>query len=298
MTSNLGAVDGAEVRETLTAIRDRDGVPALRAYVSEMLGLPLEAEAEAEGEVVEAELVDDGEAAGSAGAVAPTKPGDELIARAVADTYMKSVRKHLTPEFINRIDDIVTFNPLSPAAIRAIVGLEASKVADICAERRVGLALAPSAVDYVARKAYDERWGGRLVKRVLSREVTVKLAKAMVEEGVREGDHVTVCTAAAAPAVRAQVEAEAEAAQEALRATRSDAHREQRLEEARIIDIVEGNPAAEAPEAEERVGVAVLGRQQLGCAEGEELVFVVNKGAHARKVHASVEEEDASEEEY
>ncbi|SDF23790.1 ATP-dependent Clp protease ATP-binding subunit [Pseudonocardia oroxyli] len=91
----------------------------------------------------------------------------------------------LRPEFLNRIDDVVTFDPLSPAEIREIAALTVGELVARVAAQGVVLEVEPAALDRLAELGYSAEYGARPLRRVVAREVERKLAKLLLAEEVR-----------------------------------------------------------------------------------------------------------------
>jgi MoxR-like ATPase len=91
------------------------------------------------------------------------------------EEIQESVKKHFPPEFLNRIDEYITFNQLSPKDIREIVKLEL---------RGVPIKKTKSLLDYVVKGGYSEEYGARNIKRFIKSNVSVKVAEAMLEKEV------------------------------------------------------------------------------------------------------------------
>ena len=100
--------------------------------------------------------------------------------------------EHFKPEFINRIDEIVRFRPLSQADLAVIVGVQLSKLEARLAERRLSLSVEPDAEAWLARTGYDPAYGARPLRRVLQRQIEDPLALALLEGRYLEGSTVTV----------------------------------------------------------------------------------------------------------
>ncbi len=100
--------------------------------------------------------------------------------------------QYFKPEFINRIDEIVRFRPLSQADLTVIVGIQLEKLADRLAERRLTLVVEPEAEAWLARAGYDPDFGARPLRRVLQRQIEDPLALALLEGRYLEGSTVTV----------------------------------------------------------------------------------------------------------
>lgn len=87
------------------------------------------------------------------------------------------LKETVRPEFINRIDEIVLFPPLTNANIREIVGIQLKGVTKMLAQQQITLDATPEAIDYLAEKGFDPQYGARPVKRVIQREVLNELSK-------------------------------------------------------------------------------------------------------------------------
>jgi ATP-dependent Clp protease ATP-binding subunit ClpB len=98
---------------------------------------------------------------------------------------------YFKPEFVNRLDDVVRFEPLTRAQISEIVDLQVQQVADRAAERGVVLTLTDEATQLLGNLGYDPTYGARPLKRVIQRQLTDRLALALLDGQIREGDHVT-----------------------------------------------------------------------------------------------------------
>ncbi len=90
------------------------------------------------------------------------------------------LKQTVRPEFINRIDEIVMFTPLTTANIREIVGLQLKNVTKMLAQQNITMDATPEAIDYLAEKGFDPQFGARPVKRVIQREVLNKLSKEIL----------------------------------------------------------------------------------------------------------------------
>ena len=117
----------------------------------------------------------------------------DLERQELEDDLIKMLRKRLRPEFLNRIDEIVTFRSLGREHIRAIVELQFDRIASI-AEKSHGLTLSLSgdAKDWLAERGYDPAFGARPLKRVMQRQVSNELSKELLSGTVEDGDHVHI----------------------------------------------------------------------------------------------------------
>ena len=90
------------------------------------------------------------------------------------------LKQTVRPEFINRIDEIVMFTPLTNANIAQIVGLQLKSVTKMLSQQGITMDATPQAIDYLSDKGYDPQFGARPVKRVIQREVLNQLSKEIL----------------------------------------------------------------------------------------------------------------------
>ncbi len=101
------------------------------------------------------------------------------------------LKKHFKPEFLNRLDDIVIFNPLDLEAITSIVDIMFATIKKKLATRDIEITLTPAAKAYIAEAGFDPVYGARPLKRALYDEVEDRLAELILEDKVVEGAKVT-----------------------------------------------------------------------------------------------------------
>jgi ATP-dependent Clp protease ATP-binding subunit ClpB len=90
------------------------------------------------------------------------------------------LKQTVRPEFINRIDEIVMFTPLTSANIKEIVRLQIKGLTKMLAHQNITMDATPEAIAYLAEKGYDPQYGARPVKRVIQREVLNQLSKEIL----------------------------------------------------------------------------------------------------------------------
>jgi ATP-dependent Clp protease ATP-binding subunit ClpB len=105
---------------------------------------------------------------------------------------MEALRAAFRPEFINRIDEIVIFNPLGKEQLGRIVGMLLKSVEKLLAERKITLELAPAAQELLLREGYDPAYGARPLRRTIQRMIQDPLAMQILEGKVLPGEHVRV----------------------------------------------------------------------------------------------------------
>ncbi|MBQ7531207.1 MAG: AAA family ATPase, partial [Paludibacteraceae bacterium] len=93
---------------------------------------------------------------------------------------MELLRQTIRPEFLNRIDETIMFQPLNEKQIRDIVGLQIAGVHKMLMESGIDLRVTDDAIDYIAREGYDPQFGARPVKRALQRLVLNELSKSII----------------------------------------------------------------------------------------------------------------------
>jgi len=105
---------------------------------------------------------------------------------------MEALRAAFRPEFINRIDEIVIFNPLGKEQLAGIVKLLLKNVERLLAERQITLEITPAATELLLREGYDPAFGARPLRRTIQRLIQDPLALQILEGAVLPGDHVRV----------------------------------------------------------------------------------------------------------
>jgi ATP-dependent Clp protease ATP-binding subunit ClpB len=119
--------------------------------------------------------------------VADAPAWEQVEARVRSD-----LRTHFRPEFLNRVDDIVVFRPLTREDLARIVELQLARLREMVTDRGFALEVAPDAMDWLATQGYDPVYGARPLKRVIQRQLQNPLALALLEGTYGEGDTVRV----------------------------------------------------------------------------------------------------------
>ncbi|WP_449282810.1 ATP-dependent Clp protease ATP-binding subunit [Leucobacter sp.] len=112
------------------------------------------------------------------------------------DAVRETVRRAFKPEFINRLDEMVIFRPLSEADLAQIVELSIDRLQLRLADRRLTLGVTPEARAWLASRGYDPIYGARPLRRLMQHEIDDRLARAILSGEVRDGDAVRVDVAA------------------------------------------------------------------------------------------------------
>ena len=103
-----------------------------------------------------------------------------------------ALKKHLRPEFINRIDEIITFRPLSSEAIESIVRIQLDRVIEKIETKEITLEVSDQAVEAIAKIGFDPDFGARPIKRVIQRKVVNELSKKLLSGEITTGDAVLI----------------------------------------------------------------------------------------------------------
>lgn len=117
---------------------------------------------------------------------------EESRREAIRTGAMQALRRAVRPEFLNRIDEIVVFNPLGPDAIRKIVEIQFATLQARLADQNITASLTDAARTALAERGYDPVYGARPLRRLIQREITHRLAAAILEGGFQQGDHILV----------------------------------------------------------------------------------------------------------
>jgi ATP-dependent Clp protease ATP-binding subunit ClpB len=115
-----------------------------------------------------------------------------LSDEAKRDAVVTTVRSSFKPEFLNRLDDVVIFDPLDLDDLSRIVELQLRLLSKRLADRRLTLDVTPSALEWLALTGYDPAYGARPLRRLVQREIGDQLAKALLGGALRDGDTVFV----------------------------------------------------------------------------------------------------------
>jgi len=108
------------------------------------------------------------------------------------EEVLQLLKQTVRPEFINRIDDIVMFAPLTQADIRQIVRLQLNSIIKLVARENIVLEATNEAIDYLAERGYDPQFGARPVKRVLQKEVMNALSKEILKGNIKAGSLILI----------------------------------------------------------------------------------------------------------
>jgi ATP-dependent Clp protease ATP-binding subunit ClpB len=107
-------------------------------------------------------------------------------------SVMKDLRQHFRPEFLNRIDEIVMFKPLSIGEISRIDDLQLGDVRQRLSDRKIKLEVSKEAREFIANAAYDPIYGARPMKRYIQRELETRIGRALIADEIADGATIQV----------------------------------------------------------------------------------------------------------
>ncbi len=109
------------------------------------------------------------------------------LSEAVKNQVMGELRQHFRPEFLNRVDDIVLFKPLTLGEVEQIVALLVQDLSRRLAERRMNIEISDAARHFIAEKGYDPVYGARPLRRYIQRELETRIGRALIAGDVSDG---------------------------------------------------------------------------------------------------------------
>lgn len=117
---------------------------------------------------------------------------DGQITREARDLINGELRMRFKPEFLNRLDEIVLYKPLTRSDMRQIINLQVKDIMERLSEQQIAMELTDEAKDFVIEASYDVNFGARPMQRYLQRHLETLLAKAILGETIRSGDTALV----------------------------------------------------------------------------------------------------------
>ena len=121
-----------------------------------------------------------------------SNPEFEQAEKAAKEEVMKLLKVQIRPEFLNRIDDIVLFSPLTQKEIKQIVKLQLNLIAKLLESQGVSIFTSEEAIDQLAQLGFDPQYGGRPVKRVLQQQLLNPLSKDLLGDKLDKSHPITV----------------------------------------------------------------------------------------------------------
>jgi len=110
----------------------------------------------------------------------------------IREAVLESMRSRFLPEFLNRIDEVIIFHPLSRPQIRKIVEIQVGRLRRQLQQRQIELDVTPAAIDAIAEQGFDPTFGARPLKRVIQQKIENPLAVELLKQESAEGSRVRV----------------------------------------------------------------------------------------------------------
>lgn len=117
---------------------------------------------------------------------------DGTISQDVKDHVVEDMKKHFRPEFINRLDDIIVFSPLTENQIKKIIDMSMDEIQSRLEDRNISLRLTDESKDIIAREAYTPQYGARPVKRYMQKHIETFIADKIIRGEVSDGDELVI----------------------------------------------------------------------------------------------------------
>ncbi len=108
------------------------------------------------------------------------------------DKIMERLRDFFRPEFLNRLDDIIMFDILSPDALKDIVAIQVNNLRERLATKDITLAISNDALEHLAAKGYNPQYGARPLRRLIQEKILTPVASTIIKERMMQGGMVTV----------------------------------------------------------------------------------------------------------
>ena len=121
-----------------------------------------------------------------------TDLGERRIDEGVKREVMDALRAHFRPEFINRVDEIIIFHPLTREQMKTIIDIQVKALLKRLEDRKIFVALSDAAKEWLVGEGYDPAYGARPLKRAIQRNILDPLAMKVLDGEFREADHIQV----------------------------------------------------------------------------------------------------------
>ena len=107
-----------------------------------------------------------------------------------------ALNESFRPEFLNRIDELIVFNPLRPEAMRQIVEIQLAAIEKRLRDRRITIQIDEKAKEYLAKEGFDAEFGARPVKRLIQKVILDQLANRIIKGELKDGGKVKISSRA------------------------------------------------------------------------------------------------------
>lgn len=122
------------------------------------------------------------------------KEDEMLFETDMKQKVLAALKESFKPEFLNRMDEIITFHPINRQMLRQIVDLQLAQIENRLKEKKIKIKLTLSAKEYLSKKGFDATYGARPLKRLIQTEIMNELAKMIIENKITEGNKIKIDT--------------------------------------------------------------------------------------------------------
>ena len=119
------------------------------------------------------------------------KNKDEVVEK-TKEEVMVLLKQTIRPEFLNRIDEVIMFQPLMKKEIKGIIKIQLDQLKQLVAQSGINLQFSDYALDYLAENGYDPQFGARPLKRLIQKEIVNQLSKKILSAGIDKSKPVLV----------------------------------------------------------------------------------------------------------
>lgn len=116
---------------------------------------------------------------------------EEVLAKTKSEVF-ELLKKSIRPEFLNRIDEVIMFEPLNREDVADIVKIQFKQIADRLAEQHISISATDEAIEWLGELGYDPHYGARPVKRVLQKQVLNELSKQLLADKVDKNKEIVL----------------------------------------------------------------------------------------------------------
>ena len=116
----------------------------------------------------------------------------EVSSQQIKELVMNELKNNFRPEFLNRIDETIVFNPLEKSAIHQIVKMQLDQLNLLLEEKGIKLDITDYAIEYLAQKGFEPQYGARPIKRLVQKEILNGLSKELLKGTIQKGDNVLI----------------------------------------------------------------------------------------------------------
>jgi ATP-dependent Clp protease ATP-binding subunit ClpB len=116
----------------------------------------------------------------------------EQVLERIRIDVMNLLRQTIRPEFLNRVDEIIMFNPLSAKDVKDIVRMQFNLIKKQMAEQSITIDISDAAVEWLAENGYDPHYGARPIKRLMQKHLLNELSRQIIADKISKNDHVLV----------------------------------------------------------------------------------------------------------